>query len=156
MRRKEKKISKRQTIDEIICMSTVYRPGLAKNNIPYIVPVSFGYDGENIYFHTGAQGRKIEFIESNNTVCLEFEGEIKLLPAKSASKWTFAFKSVIGYGRIYEITELQDRIAALNHIMRKYSHSEGLYKTESLKSMRVWKIEINHISGKQSKFDKPL
>jgi nitroimidazol reductase NimA-like FMN-containing flavoprotein (pyridoxamine 5'-phosphate oxidase superfamily) len=31
--------------------------GLAKDNSPYIVPVSFGYDGDAIYFHTTKKER---------------------------------------------------------------------------------------------------
>ena len=46
----KRKIIKREEIDHIIRGSLVCRIGLAANNSPYIVPLSFGYDGKNIFF----------------------------------------------------------------------------------------------------------
>lgn len=34
--------------------------GLSKENLLYDVPVSFGYDGEFVYFHTLAGGMKLD------------------------------------------------------------------------------------------------
>ena len=42
------------------------------------MPVSFGYDGAALYFHTAPKGRKIDFIEANNRVCFEFEANVAL------------------------------------------------------------------------------
>ena len=60
-------------MDDIIRGSNVCRIALAKDNIPYIVPVSFGYDGESIYIHTAKEGKKINIIKNNNNLCFEFE-----------------------------------------------------------------------------------
>lgn len=43
--------------------------GLAVDDRPYVVPMSFGYTGE-IYFQMNAQGRKHEFIEPPTPACL--------------------------------------------------------------------------------------
>jgi hypothetical protein len=44
MRRTDKEIRSREEIDEIIRGSHVCRIAMAMDNMPYIVPVSFGYD----------------------------------------------------------------------------------------------------------------
>jgi len=51
-------------MDEIIRGSHVCRIALAIDNMPYIVPVSFGYDGESIYLHTAKEGKKINLVGS--------------------------------------------------------------------------------------------
>ena len=151
MRRKNKEIFQRTEIDEIINKTDVCRIAFAKENIPYIVPVSFGYDGKNIYIHTATVGKKIEFIESNNIVCFEFDTDIKTISHETLGcKWSTSYKSVIGNGKITEITNEKKMIDALNKIMLHYSNKEWEFTNKMLKNVRIWKIEIKEITGKKS------
>ncbi|MCW8984119.1 MAG: pyridoxamine 5'-phosphate oxidase family protein, partial [Thermoanaerobaculales bacterium] len=61
MRRRDKEITSRQEIDEIIRSALVCRIALADRDEPYVVPVSFGYDGDALFIHTARSGRKIDF-----------------------------------------------------------------------------------------------
>lgn len=151
MRRKNKEIFQRTEIDEIINKTDVCRIAFAKENIPYIVPVSFGYDGKNIYIHTATVGKKIEFIESNNIVCFEFDTDIKTISHETIGcKWSTTYRSVIGNGKITEITNEKKMIDALNKIMLHYSNKEWEFTNKMLKNVRIWKIEIEEITGKKS------
>jgi len=49
MRRKEKEITDLKSIEEIITRSKVCCLGLSLNDIPYVVPLSFGYKNKTIY-----------------------------------------------------------------------------------------------------------
>ncbi len=125
MRRHDKEITNRQEIDAIIRSALVCRIALASGNEPYVLPVSFGYDGEALYLHTAKSGRKIEFIEANNRVCIEFETNVSLqTDDRDACKWTFEFESVIGYGTITELETAEERARGLNQIMLHYSGRE--------------------------------
>ena len=73
MRRTDKEITDREAIDGIIGGCQVLRLGLAQDDVPYIVPLSFGYDGSAFYFHTALAGRKLEMIGANPRVCFELE-----------------------------------------------------------------------------------
>ena len=151
MRRDERKIANRSEIDEIIKKSDVCRIAFANENTPYVIPVSFGYDGKNIFIHTAKTGRKIDFIEKNNLVCFEFDVDVKTIEDKAIPcKWTSAYKSVIGYGKMIELTEFDDQENAINQIMLHYSGKEWKFDERMLKSVKLWKIEIDEISGKQS------
>ena len=151
MRRKEKGIIERAEIDQIINKSEVCRLAFAKDNIPYIVPVSFGYDGKKLYIHTATEGRKIEFIEANNLLCFEFDTDVELITHETIGcKWSTSYKSVIGYGKIYEITNEQKMIDALNQIMQHYSGKDWPFTEKVLKNVRIWEIVIEEISGKKS------
>lgn len=151
MRRSAKEIFQNSDIENIIKKSLVCRLGLCKENIPYIVPVSFGFDGANIYIHTAPEGRKIDFWITNNLVCFEFEYDVKTIgnPEK-ACKWTASFQSVIGYGKISEIQDDVQKTNALNQIMLQYSGKAWEYAQADMKGLKVWKIEILEISGKKS------
>lgn len=153
MRRVDKEIKDSEMINKVIANSRVCRLGLAKDNIPYIVPVSFGYDGSDIYIHTALAGRKIEFFEANPNVCLEFEHAVTLKPHDSAPcDWSFSFQSVIASGVISEVTDFAAKCEALQLIMRQYSEQqEWSFSEASVAAVRVWKITVEHLSGKQSK-----
>jgi len=152
MRRKDKEIIDGELISKIINNAQVCRLALAKDNIPYIVPVSFGYDGGAIYFHTAKEGKKIDYITANNAVRLEFEYGVQLMPNESnPCKWTFSFQSVIGNGKIYELIKESEKIEGLNQIMEKYSGKKWDFREIKIDNIRVWKIIIETISGKQSK-----
>ncbi|MGD8833836.1 MAG: pyridoxamine 5'-phosphate oxidase family protein [Desulfobacteraceae bacterium] len=56
MRREDKQITDRKEIDAIIHGSKVCRLAMSKENQPYLVPLSFGYDGKAIYVHTAGTG----------------------------------------------------------------------------------------------------
>ena len=151
MRRTDKEISKRLEIDEIINKAEVCRLAFAKDNEPYLVPVSFGYDGSNIFVHTAREGKKIGFLESNDRICFEFETDAKIVTHESIPcKWTASFKSVIGFGRMIKITDETEAMHALNQIMLKYSGKEWDFTNRDLARVYLWKIEIDEISGKKS------
>jgi len=151
MRRSDKEIRDAGLISRIIGKCQVCRLGLAKDNIPYILPVAFGYDGAALYVHTAKAGRKIEFIQANPRVCFEFEHQVRLKPHESAPcNWSFSFQSVIGYGTIRELTAPLEIIEGLNLIMRQYSEREWSFSQEHISALKVWKISIESMSGKQS------
>ena len=151
MRKKEREILERTEIDQIINKSDVCRIAFSKDNIPYIVPLSFGYDGKFIYIHTAIEGKKVEFIEANNNVCIEFDLDVKTITHDTIGcKWTTAYRSVIANGKIYEITKEKGMINALNQIMLHYSGKEWNFTEKMLKNVRIWKIEIDKIIGKKS------
>jgi len=151
MRRNDKQIINRDEIDKIIQKTDVCRIAFANENIPYIVPVSFGYNGKSIFIHTAKTGRKIEFIEANNLVCFEFDIDVKTIENETVPcKWTSVYKSVIGYGKMVELTSLDERVTAINQIMLHYSGKEWGFDEKMLKSVKLWEIAIDEISGKQS------
>ena len=155
MRRRDREISSREEIDEIIRTANVCRLALARDCEPYLVPVSFGYDGRAIYFHTAKGGRKLDFIAANDRVCFELEANVSIrTDDHDACKWTFAFESVIGYGRIHELENTEDKTDGLNQIMIHYSDHQWDIDAMATATTRVWRIEIESLTGKRS-LEKP-
>jgi nitroimidazol reductase NimA-like FMN-containing flavoprotein (pyridoxamine 5'-phosphate oxidase superfamily) len=151
MRRHDKEIVSREEIDAVIREADVCRLGLAMDNTPYIVPISFGYDGEAIFIHTASKGKKIDIFAANPRVCFEFEAHVQIQTDDGdACKWTFDFESVVGYGVIGELVSETDKAGGLNHIMRHYSGREWPFAPKDLATTRVWRIDIESITGKRS------
>ena len=156
MRRHDKEISTRREIDEIIRAALVCRIAFANGDEPYVVPISFGYDGKALFIHTARRGRKIEFIENNSRVCFELEANVALKTDEGdACQWTFEFESVIGYGTIIELDSAEEKSRGLNQIMLHYSGREWDIDEAATATTRVWRIDIESVTGKRS-LEKPV
>ena len=148
MRRHDREITSRESIDSIIRRCHVCRLAMCDNGQPYIVPLSFGYDGENLYFHAAPQGRKADILARNSQVCFEFDIMNELVMAEHACGWSMRYESVIGFGDAEMVTGTDARRAGLNCIMRQYSGSDWSYNEQALENTLVIRVKIREISGK--------
>jgi len=150
MRRKDKEIKEITEIESIIKRSMVCRLALADNNRPYVVPLCFGYKDNSLYFHSTGKGKKLDIIKKNNTVCFEFDIVHRPIKADNACDWGMKYKSVIGYGKASIIEDFEAKCHALNIIMQQYSSESFEYSENKVKKTVVIKVEIEHMTGKQS------
>jgi nitroimidazol reductase NimA-like FMN-containing flavoprotein (pyridoxamine 5'-phosphate oxidase superfamily) len=151
MRKKDKEISDMNIISQIINKCQVCRLGLSQDDVPYIIPVSFGYDGTTLYFHSAKDGKKVDILSVNNKVCFEFESGVELIIDETKPcNWSFSFQTVIGFGKVEELSSPGDKIQGLKHIMTQYSDKEWSFDNLPLNGLRVWAINIDSMTGKQS------
>lgn len=151
MRRTLQEIHSKEMIDQVLAKAQVCRLGLSKDDMPYVVPVSFGYDGEFVYFHTAFEGQKLDYIAANRQVCFEVEDEARVVPNDQACKWSVSYYSVIGFGTVEEILGREGKAYALNQVMRHYSGRDWSFDEGQLDRSRVWRVAIERMTGKQSK-----
>ena len=151
MRRADKEIRSLEKIHEIVRNCQVCRLGLAADGEPYVVPISFGFDGEAVFFHTSKRGRKIEMMTANPRVCVQFEHDVKLVTDdEDACSWTFTFESVIGFGAVAELVGNQEKVHGLNKIMQHYSGRDWSFGEAPLSATRVWRVDLDILTGKRS------
>ena len=114
---------------------------------PYGIPLSYTFNNNSIYFHCALTGHKLKNIESNPKVSFCVVGNTKILPEKFATE----YESTVAFGVASEVHG-QERNNALMWLVEKYSSEfiqEGRqYIDQKDNATRVFKIEINHISGK--------
>ncbi len=151
MRRTDKEITDLGTIHDIVRGCLVCRLGLAVGGEPYVVPVSFGFDGEAVYFHTARQGKKIEMMAANPRVCVQFERNVELVTNdEDACSWTFRYESVIGFGTVTELVGEKQKILGLNRILKHYSGRDWSYGGPPMDATRVWRVDLEILTGKRS------
>lgn len=151
MRRKDKQIDDKNIINSILMKADVCRIGLCDGNIPYIVPMNFGFDEHNLYLHSAREGRKIDIIKNNNNVCFEVETDVELVKSNIACNWGAKYYSVIGKGKAFIVEEYSEKIKALEFIMRKYSgEKEFVFDEERVNRVSIIKIQIEDMTGKKS------
>lgn len=153
MRRKEKEITDKPAMEEIIRQSSVCRLALSDGDMPYVVPLCFGYQDGNIYVHGSLKGKKIEMLRKNQNVCFEFDINTKAVDAEKACDWSMQYQSIIGFGKASFVTDLDEKQKALDVIMGQYSNRAFHFPENKLKGTAVIQIEITSMTGKQSGFE---
>ena len=149
MRRSDREIIERSEIDGIIRGCQVCHLGLTDGLEPYVVPLSFGYDGQALYFHCAREGRKLDILRKNSRVCFEFDILDGLVTGDAACQWGMAYRSVIGAGRGHVVEGLDEKRQALALLMKQYADSGFTFPDMALEAVAVIRVDIDSISGKQ-------
>ena len=125
MRKKEREVTAPEEIDAIIRDADCIRLAFADGPCPYIVPVNFGYEREDgvqrFYIHSALEGRKVDLIRKLGQAGFELDCRGKLAPAEKACGFTYYFGSVIGTGRVAELTDPAEKVHAMQVLMGHYS-----------------------------------
>jgi len=152
MRRSDREILDRTRIDAIIRSCAVCRLGVISDGEPYVVPLSFGYDGMAVYLHMAGSGRKLEALRREETVCLEWDIPGDVIRGIEACAWGLRYASVIAWGRPKVLTDAEARQAGLNHIMAHYAPDHAgepwTYDPARLARTVVVRISLERVTGK--------
>lgn len=150
MRRKEYEITDPAIIENILTKSEVCRIAMIDNDRPYIVPLNYGYKNNTIYFHSSPLGKKIEILKTNNRVCFEIELVTQIIKNDTPCEWTAKYRSVIGYGTIEFLTDLNQKKEALDIIMVHYGkYDKNIFRDKPIGRVLILKLKIEEIKGKQ-------
>jgi len=119
---------------------------------PYVLPFNFGFDGANLYFHAGADGKKFDILKNNPNVCVAFSADHELAKQSEnvACSYSMKFRSVLAYGVIEFIDDYDEKIQGLNHIMQKYTGRSFSYNAPAVNNVFVFKLKLDNVTAKES------
>lgn len=149
MRRKEREITDRKEIDEIIHLGKVMHLALSDNDLPFLVPVFYTYNGTFIYFHSAKAGTKIDIMKKNNNVCFEISIDHGIIESEIACDFEAKHRTVIGFGKAEFVENEDEKIAALDGIVAQFTDKKFEYPKGNLNATAVIRINILSIKGKK-------
>lgn len=123
MRRRDREITHKQKIDEIIRGCHCCRLGFCDGGEVYILPLNFGFEatdtGGTFYFHGARAGRKYQLLQDSPTVTFELDREYWLTGGDVACDYACHFQSVMGKGRASIISNPEEKLMALKSLMNQ-------------------------------------
>ncbi len=154
MRRRDREITDAVKIEEVIKDCHCIRLGFCDNGIAYIVPLNFGYekisDSYVFYFHGAKEGRKVELMKQNSKVGFEMDTNYKLQPNELAHECTAAFQSIIGVGEISFIAEKEEKIHALNMLMKHNTGKDNCdYPEAMINQTLIFSLKVTELACKE-------
>ena len=149
MRRKDREITNRGEIDAIIHAGRVMRLALADNNVPFVVPLCYAYDGASLFFHSATAGTKIEILKRNPVVCFEVSLDHEVVKGESACAFGMRHRTVIGHGRAAFVEDEVEKVKALNRIVARFGAAATGYPPENMARTLIVRIGIESVKGKK-------
>jgi uncharacterized protein len=155
MQRSERQITGSAAIEEILRKGKYATIALCRNNEPYIVTLSYGYDSNSnsLYFHCAKNGLKMDFVHDNPNVCATIVEDNGYIQDECAHK----YRSLVIRGKIGILTDESDKEKAVNVLLDHLEKQPEIMraklqnKTEQYKNMQTWRLAIEEISAKEGK-----
>lgn len=117
---------------------------------PYAVPLSHFYRDGKLYFHCAGEGHKIDAVRRCDKASFCVVDQDKVYP----EEFTTLYRSVIAFGRIRIMENMEEKIDALRALSDKFS--PGLVERRersiagSIAHMCMLELTIEHLTGKEA------
>ena len=153
--RPDRELTAPEEIAEILGNGKFAVISMCRNNEPYIVTLSYGYDStdNSLYFHCAPQGLKLDFLAANPQVCATIIEDGGYVETECAHN----FRTVVFWGNMHSVTDLEQKKHGMEVLLRHLESdnnmvAEKLTKSENYYSrMELLKLEITQIHGKAGK-----
>ena len=154
MRRKEREVTDIQEILHIVDEAKILHLGLMDEGYPYIVPMHYGYefaDGTFVfYLHSAKEGHKLDLIQKDAHVCVELETNVELVSGGEVPcMYGAAFASVIGKGTAEFVEEEQEKIKALELLMKNQTGRAFEITGKIAESVAVIRVVVREFTAKR-------
>jgi nitroimidazol reductase NimA-like FMN-containing flavoprotein (pyridoxamine 5'-phosphate oxidase superfamily) len=106
---------------------------------PYVVPVNYVFDGENIYVHS-LPGRKLAALRANPKACLQVDAVVD----------EYRWRSAIAFGTYADVTDPVERDAAMNLLLERFPQLtpvESVPVHDGQSSVVVFRIHVDEVTG---------
>ncbi|MDQ6419004.1 pyridoxamine 5'-phosphate oxidase family protein [Paenibacillus sp. LHD-117] len=134
--------------------------GLADGEFPYVVPLNFVWTDGSFYFHAAEEGRKMEVIGRNPEACVTVSEAYGTLPHPVPAHTDTAYMSVMAFGRVEPVGDLEEATAAMQAMLDKYApgfHRERLakshverYRSSMGSKTAVFKLNVRQLTAKEN------
>lgn len=148
MRRKEREITDRGILEQLLMRAHVCRVGMYDGAWPYVVPVNIGYAAGRIYFHSSLKGKKMEILSGHPKVCFEVDSDVEVVSGELPCNYTTNYKSVIGFGTAVIVEDEAEKLEGMRVIMRRHGGPVEGFRPEALLRVAVVRIDIASMTGK--------
>ena len=152
MRRKDREITDKNEIMDIIGRSKVIRIAFTGEEYPYVLPFNFGYEEKNgslsLFFHCTREGRKLDILQNRPEVSFEMDGDHVLLEGDAPCRYSYAYGCVMGRGVVEFLREDEEKMHALRRIMLHQTGRDADFTPGMVRSVCVLCLKVEAISAK--------
>jgi nitroimidazol reductase NimA-like FMN-containing flavoprotein (pyridoxamine 5'-phosphate oxidase superfamily) len=153
IRRKEKAITDKNEMLEIILKAKYIIIAMCQDSVPYLATLSHGYDTERkcIYFHCAREGKKIDILKENNIVW----GQALLDKGYVHGSCDHLYATTQFKGRVTFIDDIDEKKHALEVMIKTLENEpeklmEDQLELESIKGVQIGRIDVEYMCAKKS------
>ena len=145
MRRADREVTDVNEIIDIIDHCKVCHIAMMDGEWPYLLAMNFAYS----YLHSAKEGKKLDLLRKDDHVCFEMDYDHEMIPAKYACAYNFRYASVVGRGHCEIITDVDEKIKALELLMKHQTGEDFVMEAKHTLAVEVLKITVEEFTGKR-------
>ncbi len=154
IRRKEKAITEEKVMKKILSEVAYVTIALCKDNQPYLVSLSHGYDPDRncIYFHCASEGKKIDYLKENDVVW----GQAIVDKGYIQGSCDHLYATTQFKGKVTFVNDFEEKKEILTNMVHKLDENPDVLidkqlTQQSITKITIGRIDIEYMSGKEAK-----
>ena len=152
VREPQRAVYDRDAVNQILDEALLCHVGFAVDGQPYVIPMSYGRDGDVLYIHGSPASRMLRHLEQGVPVCVTVTLVDGLVLARSVFNHSMNYRSVIILGTAKLVDDPKEKLAALRalseHILPHRWDDSRQPNEKELKATSVLCLPINEFSAK--------
>src|SRR5882672_6708101 len=147
VREPDRGVYDRDAINLILDEAFLCHVGFVVDGQPFVIPTSYGRDGDTLYIHGSAASRMLRNLDKGVPVCVTVTLLDGLVIARSVFNHSMNYRSIVILGTATLITNLEEKLAALlilsEHILPGRWADSRQPNEKELKATSVLRIPID-------------
>jgi uncharacterized protein len=152
VREPQRAVYDRDAVNQILDEAFLCHVGFVAEGQPYVIPTSYGRDGDVLYIHGSAASRMLRNLDQGVPVCITVTLLDGLVLARSVFNHSMNYRSVVILGTATLVADPAEKIAALRalseHILPHRWDDSRQPNEKELKSTSVLRLPISEFSAK--------
>ena len=152
MTKRERQITDPNQIKAILDTAQVLHLGLAVDNMPYVVPMNYGYvmnDGKlTLYLHGATRGKKLDMIRKNPNVFFEMDCDRVPFDGVMPCQYGLAYSSVMGQGTATIVEDVEEKKQAMTVLMKTQTGKDFTFEDRLVSMVAVIRIDVLEYTAK--------
>jgi nitroimidazol reductase NimA-like FMN-containing flavoprotein (pyridoxamine 5'-phosphate oxidase superfamily) len=152
VREPQRAVYDRDAVNQILDEAFLCHVGFAVDGQPYVIPTSYGRDGDVLYIHGSAASRMLRNLDQGVPVCVTVTLVDGLVLARSVFNHSMNYRSVVILGTATLVNDPAEKLAALRalseHIITHRWDDSRQPNEKELKATSVLRLPIDEFSAK--------
>ncbi len=152
VREPQRAVYDRDAVNQILDEAFLCHVGFVADGQPFVIPTSFGRDGDVLYIHGSAASRMLRNLDQGVPVCITVTLLDGLVLARSVFNHSMNYRSVVILGTATIVDDPAEKLAALHalseHILPHRWDDSRQPNEKELKATSVLRLPITEFSAK--------
>jgi uncharacterized protein len=124
---------------------------MSDDNFPYVLPMNFALDGDQIILHSAQSGRMWETIKKNPKVCINWTlgEELAWQDEQVACSYRVKSKSVIVEGIAEIVEDMKEKERIMRQFMTQYSELPFKFNEPAIRNVGILLVPMSKLSAKE-------
>jgi nitroimidazol reductase NimA-like FMN-containing flavoprotein (pyridoxamine 5'-phosphate oxidase superfamily) len=152
VREPQRAVYDREAVNQILDEAFLCHVGFTVDGQPFVIPTSYGRDGDVLYIHGSAASRMLRNLDKGVAVCITVTLLDGLVLARSVFNHSMNYRSVVILGKATLVDDAPEKLAALRalseHIIPGRWDDSRQPNEKELKATSVLRLPITEFSAK--------